>query len=445
MYAESNDYIIDLSHRNQFVVPYWHLYKTSVKKRWEGKSLREVLYKEWNYLQEMIEPKIMETYCVNKQIRINNKECRLTQILKHDDFISIYCHKHEPPITYNTNINQQQIGSIMSIYETNNVIVILKPSTIPTHPSSLYNKNSIITMLQNGYYTQNVNYNYNYATYNNNKSVWFERLLQKQNKTLKKNNYCLLSNNDIIGINSNTNKFYIVHRLDRLTSGLLIIAKNKNVASYFANEFKNKKIKKQYLALVSGRFDASKYGIVCAKISKSFKSKSIKSKISKDGKDAETKFKLIWYNKNKNISLILCEPLTGRTHQIRVHLSYICKTPIINDPLYNNINTDHQCEFIYDSKLLYHVNNKKNNNQLLQNINNNFKCHICDNNDESINLWWKNLSSTISVSNNGIYLHAFKYTAINGKYQFQTQIPLWACPPDNISTHIFSSIFTAKM
>lgn len=110
------------------------------------------------------------------------------------------------------------------------------------------------------------------------------------------------------------------HRLDNPTSGLLLIAKTKNVQVKLNQAFENKEIQKSYLAIVSG--EISKSGLFTIPI---------------DGKSAETKFQLKkTFSKNdKTFSLVELFPTTGRTHQIRIHLSKN-GSPIVGDEVYGS-------------------------------------------------------------------------------------------------------------
>ncbi len=122
----------------------------------------------------------------------------------------------------------------------------------------------------------------------------------------------------------------IVHRLDKDTSGLLIVAKDQDVYNTFVNLIKNKKIKRKYKALVHGYLNTKKVE-VDAPISRI--NETNKREVSKDfnAQDARTIFSEI--KRYKNFSLIDCELITGRTHQIRVHAKFI-NNNIINDPMY---------------------------------------------------------------------------------------------------------------
>ncbi len=126
----------------------------------------------------------------------------------------------------------------------------------------------------------------------------------------------------------------IVHRLDKETSGLILCSKHKKAEKELKQLFENREVKKEYLAKVRGRFPDRVE--VDKPISRNSEFDSIKLKVFIDeesGKESKTIFELIKYDKKQNISLIKAKPLTGRQHQIRVHLYHI-GFPIIGDPLY---------------------------------------------------------------------------------------------------------------
>ena len=121
----------------------------------------------------------------------------------------------------------------------------------------------------------------------------------------------------------------IVHRLDKDTSGIMIIPFNEYSHWKIADQFKNRTISKEYIALTWGEW-IEEEGIIKNKLSRS-KKNSIKFKSSKDGRTAYSKFKLI--SNGKYFSSINFFPKTGRTHQIRVHCSEK-GYPIVGDELY---------------------------------------------------------------------------------------------------------------
>lgn len=122
----------------------------------------------------------------------------------------------------------------------------------------------------------------------------------------------------------------IVHRLDKETSGLILVAKNKAISRIIFNKFSSGEVKKEYIAIVSG-IPEKQSGIITTRISKD-KSDLINRYKNSDleGKESITEYRVISTNKDLNISAILFKPKTGRTHQIRLHSKFM-NCPIIGD------------------------------------------------------------------------------------------------------------------
>jgi len=123
----------------------------------------------------------------------------------------------------------------------------------------------------------------------------------------------------------------IVHRLDKNTSGAIIIAKNDKAHINLSEQLKNHEIKKTYIALVRGIVKENN-ATINMPIGRSKKDRK-KMAVDKNGKDAITHFKVL--KRYSNCSLLEINIETGRTHQIRVHLSHI-GYPIIGDDVYSN-------------------------------------------------------------------------------------------------------------
>lgn len=123
----------------------------------------------------------------------------------------------------------------------------------------------------------------------------------------------------------------IVHRLDKDTSGLIIIAKNDVAHLNLSEQIKNREVKKTYLALVKGVVKENE-ATVNMPIARSTKDRK-KMAVSKDGKNAITHFKVL--KRYSEYTFLEVKIETGRTHQIRVHLSQI-GYPIVGDSVYSN-------------------------------------------------------------------------------------------------------------
>ena len=124
----------------------------------------------------------------------------------------------------------------------------------------------------------------------------------------------------------------IVHRLDKDTSGLMIIAKNNEAFFYFKNLFQTRQIKKYYLALIHGRPKELK-GIIISPLGRIGMKRTTKitGKRLIDKKEAETEYRTV--RNFSGFTLLELKPLTGRTHQLRVHLNSIGH-PVAGDPVY---------------------------------------------------------------------------------------------------------------
>lgn len=122
----------------------------------------------------------------------------------------------------------------------------------------------------------------------------------------------------------------IVHRIDKDTSGLLVVAKNDKAHEALSNQLKDKSLSRIYIALVSGRINHDT-GTIDAPIGRDPYDRKKMCVTDENSKEAITHFKVL--DRYKNSTLIELKLETGRTHQIRVHMAYI-KHPIINDPVY---------------------------------------------------------------------------------------------------------------
>ncbi|MDR0674963.1 MAG: RluA family pseudouridine synthase [Mycoplasmataceae bacterium] len=219
----------------------------------------------------------------NKLIRVNGRLPIKKGELIDNDFI----------IQVNTLIQKEnQLKSfhqrIKIIYEDNDLIVVDKPKKLIVHPTSFQEQNTLINAL-----------------------------IHK---------ICINDFDDPL-------RPGIIHRLDRNTTGLIVIAKNKKTYDNLIQQMKNKTLIRKYLAIVHNNIE-NDFLLINAPIHRS-KQNLLKMTVSSEtkAKPAQTEIKLL--ENYHNAALIECHLLTGRTHQIRVHLAYI-RHPIYNDDLYGN-------------------------------------------------------------------------------------------------------------
>ena len=127
----------------------------------------------------------------------------------------------------------------------------------------------------------------------------------------------------------------IVHRIDKDTSGLICIAKNDNAHHFLADQLKDHTMSREYIALVRGVIKENS-GTIDMPIGRDKKDRQ-KMGIDKEGKPATTHFQVL--ERFKDHTLVKCQLVSGRTHQIRVHMSAI-NHPVEGDPLYAGRNYD---------------------------------------------------------------------------------------------------------
>ncbi|XP_038684188.1 RNA pseudouridine synthase 7-like isoform X2 [Tripterygium wilfordii] len=275
---EKHDYI--LLNGMRYVRPYYFEFISHVKNRWAGKTVVDLFAEEFKGRPY--------DYYVNAvkcgRIQVDGEMVPVSYIVKSSQKISHFVHRHEPPV----------MASDVSILQKEpDVLTVCKPASVPVHPCGQYRKNTVIGILQ--------------------------------------------AEHGLAPL--------FLHRLDRLVSGLLILATNASKADLFRQQIEAGKVKKQYIAKVIGVFPDgervvdvninynAREGRSTAEAGNCDQNSSVK------GKAACTKFTKICTDGTH--STVLCEPITGRTHQIRVHLLYTGH-PIANDMLYLSENATDQ-------------------------------------------------------------------------------------------------------
>jgi len=135
---------------------------------------------------------------------------------------------------------------------------------------------------------------------------------------------------DLSGINGDLRPG-IVHRLDKDTSGVMVVAKNDTAHRVLAAQIKDHTINREYIALVHGVIKEN-LGVIDAPIGRS-KTDRKKMAVTANGRSAMSNYQVL--GRYRHYSLVKVKLLTGRTHQIRVHFAYI-KHPVVGDPLYSS-------------------------------------------------------------------------------------------------------------
>jgi len=158
-----------------------------------------------------------------------------------------------------------------------------------------------------------------------------------------------------------------VHRIDMETSGLFLASRNKKAEHFLKSSFEKKSIEKSYLAWVTGEVKEPFTVEASIKVRDDYTTCKHKVKIDKEGKYAKTTFTPLEYDEELDTTLIECKPLTGRLHQIRLHLFHV-KHPILGDPLYGtsfkasnnyldmNINDEERLIETGATRLMLHAN-----------------------------------------------------------------------------------------
>ena len=191
------------------------------------------------------------------------------------------------------------------IYEDEDIIALNKPRSMPTHPSQNHHDDTLANGVM--YYFKNDDFT-----------------------------------------------FRVITRLDRDTSGIVLVAKNAFAAARLGDDMKDKKIHKEYIAVVNGTPSPSSGRIVVP--IKRVENSTILRCVSPDGKEAITDYELLVTN--GSVSLIRLIPHTGRTHQLRVHMSHI-GNPIYGDVMYGASQTGEKTRLHCASLTFAHPVSKK--------------------------------------------------------------------------------------
>ncbi|WP_220751352.1 RluA family pseudouridine synthase [Apilactobacillus xinyiensis] len=246
------------------------------------KSNKEINIKDYLSKKLLIPKHLIYSLRKDKRILVNQKYLPMNFNVKNSDKLSLKFQDSDFNLPIQ-NILPDESRTIPIVYENDDLIVVNKPKGIKTHPNYKLEKGTLMNFI--------------------------EAYLNQKNQHA-----------------------YMIHRLDKETSGLIIIGKNPAVVPILIRLIKDKAIKRCYLAWVEGVV-TKKRGVINQPIGLDSHDPRKRKINGANAKNALTKYKLITTKNNK--SLLALELETGRTHQIRVHLSSI-HHPIIGDPLYNS-------------------------------------------------------------------------------------------------------------
>uniref|UniRef100_UPI00358E71F6 pseudouridylate synthase RPUSD2-like n=1 Tax=Myxine glutinosa TaxID=7769 RepID=UPI00358E71F6 len=249
------------------VRPYYYDFVTHCKGRWIGKTLREVFQHE--FLAESIS--YYEAAAEGGRLSLNGGRADMETVLQDNDLIRNTVHRHEPPV----------MGACLQLLaNTDEVVVVNKPASLPVHPCGRFRHNTVM--------------------------------------------FVLGKEHGLYGLHT-------MHRLDRLTSGVLVFTKTIEVAQRFDKLVRERQVVKEYVCRVHGDFPA--HHIVCEEPILVMSYKVGVCRVDPNGKACRTVFKRL--STNGRSSVLLCYPETGRMHQIRVHLQFLGH-PVLQDPVYNS-------------------------------------------------------------------------------------------------------------
>ena len=245
-----------------------------------------------------------------EKVLVNKKLVNSSYLVALDDIIKV-----NDELDFDIHIKAQDIP-IDIVYENDDLLIINKPSGMVVHPAPGNYDNTLVNALLGKY-----------------------------------------------NLSSDNLRPGIVHRLDKDTSGLMLVAKNDWAHDKLAKMIKDKDVKRTYIALVSGVIN-HETGTIDAPIGRDIKTREKMMVTDINSKEAITHFKVL--KRYNNHTLIECMLATGRTHQIRVHLAYI-NHPIVNDYVYGKEFIDKEFGQLLHSKKI-EFDNPRDNKHILYEV-----------------------------------------------------------------------------
>lgn len=245
--------------------------KLEIKKELDNKTVKEILFSNLSLTSRLV-TKLKTT----GGIVLNDEVVTVRRVVKTGDILTVKIKSEQSENIIPNNI------SLDIVYEDEDILAVNKPKDMPTHPSMGHYEGTLANAVM--YYFKDTDFT-----------------------------------------------FRAVNRLDKDTTGIVLIAKNQYAAAHLNRQITNREINKMYLAICCG-VPKEEHGIIEAPIKRENDS-VIKRIVSKDGQYAKSEYWVM--NKKDGFSLVKLKPYTGRTHQLRVHLAHI-NTPIYSDFIYGD-------------------------------------------------------------------------------------------------------------
>ncbi|CEP62704.1 pseudouridine synthase PUS6 LALA0_S06e01794g [Lachancea lanzarotensis] len=389
----------------RIVTPYYHSRTSFAKGRWLGRTLADVLTDEFkSFSSEQCKDRAHKDFqIIRDDIELSSAETSTAEI-QNKDIIKTTFHKHEPPVRQwssdeSDTKNGDRIAGFEIVHECSDLLVLNKPCGIPIHPTGQYYKNSMVEALK----AQGMN-------------------------------------------------VFPTHRLDKVTSGILVMGKNPVTANKVQHQIRQRTMRKTYLARVEGCFPKTLDRIspgdadfptateACADASRATKEESEMYTIElkkqfpaafSAARDATTWFYPVKYFPESNHTLVACQPVTGRTHQIRIHLARLGH-PIVNDPFYNKIYT----KFPKRLQFILNLPNWDNTDLSRKSLESYFQDFVEEadfaqgmeaaNNRRTCDDCGVVLYPDPKLQDLELFLHAWNYSDSSGELSYETSIPKWA-------------------
>jgi tRNA pseudouridine synthase 9 len=257
------------------VTPHLYMYKTHTKGRWLGDEILKMFQREFKDQDK-------EYYCdaINSgKIKVNDKIVTTDYKLKDGDTITHLIMRGEPDVCGD---------QVKIIHRCKKFLVVNKPPTMPVHPAGRYYYNSMLQIVKHE---------------------------------------CKMTEEE-------SSQMGVINRLDRLVSGIVVICMSREDTAAMQELMRSHRIKKTYICKVKGLVDWEEQ-IVDEPLRVINHQRGISAIDRIDGKPSITSFKVIRRDPEENVSYLYCYPKTGRTHQIRVHISSLGH-PIVNDYKYDS-------------------------------------------------------------------------------------------------------------